>query len=133
MPRMCTSATVRAPFGPGGVITTHLGFYARVQRMAQAQALVALHAQGCRHAAHPPMDDETGGPFQNTAHTHSAILCGDLNLETTDPEYALLQAAAEPNCTGLVDAWPVTHGEAPHPSTFRLHHKRYGPVPVNVQ
>mgnify|MGYP000145870206 CR=1 FL=1 len=101
--------------------------------MAQAQALVALHAQGCRHAAHPPMDDETGGPFQNTAHTQSAILCGDFNLETTDLEHALLQAAAEPNCTGLVDAWPVTHGEAPHPSTFRLHHKRYGPVPVNVQ
>ncbi|MCY7305883.1 MAG: endonuclease/exonuclease/phosphatase family protein [Rhodoferax sp.] len=131
MPRMCTSATVRAPFGPVRIMTTHLEFYSRIQRMAQAQALVALHAQGCRQAAHPPMDDETGGPFQNKAHTHSAILCGDFNLETTDPEYALLQAAAEPNCTGLVDAWPVTNGEVPHPSTFRLHDKRYGPVPVS--
>ena len=52
MPRMCTAATVQAAFGPMRVMTTHLEFYSKTQRMAQAHALVALHAQACGHAAH---------------------------------------------------------------------------------
>ena len=131
MPRMCTAATVQAGFGPVRVMTTHLEFYSKTQRMAQAQALVALHAQACGQAAHLPLDDETGAPFQNKAHTSSAILCGDFNLETTDPEYAVLQAGGMADTTRLLDAWPLARGSAAHPPTFRLHDKRYGPVPIS--
>lgn len=130
MPRMCTSATVLSALGPIRVMTTHLEFYSTRQRAAQAQALVDLHAQACAHAAAPPLDDETGAPFQNKVHTRSALLCGDFNLETTNDEYGVIQADPAADATRLTDAWPLTHGAQPHDPTFRLFDRRYGPVPI---
>lgn len=131
MPRMCTVATLLAPWGPVRVMTTHLEFYSPRQRMAQAQALVDLHTQACRQAVHAPLADETGAPFQTKVHTRSAILCGDFNLETHDAEYAAIQRAPGDGATRLNDAWPLAHGAAPHAPTFRLHDQRYGPVPIS--
>ncbi len=130
MPRMCTTATVLASWGPVRVMTTHLEFYSPRQRMAQAQTLVDIHAQACRQAAHPPLDDETGGPFQNKVHTPDALLCGDFNLETRDSEYQVIQASQGPDVTCLTDAWPLAHSKSLHAPTFRLHDHRYGPVPI---
>jgi endonuclease/exonuclease/phosphatase family metal-dependent hydrolase len=131
MPRMCTSATVLAPFGPLRVMTTHLEFYSRRQRAAQARALLDLHVQSCGHAAAPPERDETGTPFQSKVHAAEAVLCGDFNFEASEPEYALLQSAsAQPGTARLVDAWRQVHGDAAHAPTFRLHDRRYGPVPI---
>lgn len=131
MPRMCTAATLMTPgFGALRVMTTHLEFYSKRQRAAQAQALVDLHAQACGHAAAPPLADETGEPFQSKPQTASAILCGDFNFEASDPEYAAVQAPAAPPATRLHDAWCLVHGAAAHAPTFRLHDRRYGPVPI---
>ncbi len=131
MPRMCTSATVMTALGPVRVLTTHLEFYSPRQRLAQARALVDIHTQACQQAAHPPLDDETGAPFQTKVHTTRAVLCGDFNLETSNAEYAVIQAPAAPDATRLLDAWPLVHGSTPHAPTFRLHDKRYGPVPIS--
>lgn len=131
MPRICTSATVLSDLGPIRIMTSHLEFYSKAQRLAQARALVDLHRQACGHATHPPLDDETGSPFQNKVHTTRAVLCGDFNFETNDPEYGLIQAAAPAGATQLVDAWPLAHGtQQPHDPTFRLFDNRYGPVPI---
>ena len=131
MPRMCTSATLVTPQGPLRVMTTHLEFYSARQRLAQAQALVDIHTQACGHAAHPPLDDETGAPFKNKVHARSAILCGDFNLETGNAEYGLIQREAGANAARLCDTWPLVHGEGtPHDPTFRLFDRRYGPVPI---
>ena len=69
MPRICTTATVLSALGPIRVMTTHLEFYSTAQRMAQARALVELHRQACGHVVDPPLDDETGSPFQTKVHT----------------------------------------------------------------
>lgn len=131
MPRMCTSLTALTPFGPVRLMTTHLEFYSARQRMAQAQALLDLHAQGCAHAAAAPLRDDSGGPFQSKPHTTSALLCGDFNLERHEAEYALLTAApAHRDTTRLRDAWSVVHGDTPPAPTFRLHDRRYGPEPI---
>ena len=142
MPRMCTSVTVLAPLGPVRVMTTHLEFYSPRQRMAQAQALLDIHAQACAQAAHPPLADETGGPFQSKVHTASAVLCGDFNFESSSPEYALIAQALAQNenspgfssrqdsARQFTDAWRTAHGEAPHAPTFRLFDRRYGPEPI---
>jgi endonuclease/exonuclease/phosphatase family metal-dependent hydrolase len=132
MPRMCSSATVRANWGPVRIMTTHLEFYSPRQRMAQAQALVEIHAQSCLQAAHPPLADETGSPFQAKVHCPSAILCGDFNLEPVNAEYSMIQALPDEfGVTRLQDAWSIVHGmQAPHSPTFRLHDQRYGPVPI---
>jgi endonuclease/exonuclease/phosphatase family metal-dependent hydrolase len=130
MPRMCTSATLIAATGPVRVMTTHLEFYSARQRAAQAQALLDIHAEACGHARHPPLDDESGQPFQNKLHTCSAILCGDFNLEAAHPEYGTLQVEPTTDATRLADAWRVVHGDKPHDPTFRLFDRRYGPEPI---
>ena len=132
MPRMCTSVTVMAALGPVRVMTTHLEFYSTRQRLAQAHALLDIHAQACAQAAQPPLADETGGPFQSKVHTPSAVLCGDFNFEMASDEYALLtgQQPTDPPSLALCDAWPLAHGSASHDPTFRLFDRRYGPEPI---
>lgn len=67
-------------------------------------------------------------PFQAKAHTASAILCGDFNLEAHEPAYA---AVTQPFAHGrLWDSWRLLHGDASHPPTFRLYDRSYGPEPV---
>lgn len=128
MPRMCTVVTVRDPqLGPVRIMTTHLEFYSKAQRMAQARALRALHADYCAQALAPPEPSRDGSPFQGKVHTTEAILCGDFNLEAHEPEYAEL---TRPGSGQLWDSWRLLHGEAPHTPTFRLYDRRYGPEPV---
>lgn len=130
MPRSCTVATLRTDLGPLRVMTTHLEFHSQRQRMAQAQALVDLHAQACNHAAHPPLQDESGGPFQNKLHTQSALLCGDFNFTREDPAYGVVRRGASAPATRLVDAWHAAHGDRPQEPTFQLYDRRFGPAPV---
>lgn len=151
MPRMCSVVTLESPaLGTVRVMTTHLEYYSAVQRMAQARALRALHREACAHAAAPPAADDSRSPFQDKPHTPHAILCGDFNLGVHEPEYALLQASdgleekwpAAPvsparaainsiaNEPRLHDAWRLLRGATPHPPTFRLFDRSYGPEPV---
>lgn len=128
MPRMCTVVTVRDPqLGPLRIMTTHLEYYSKLQRMAQARALRDLHRAYCAQAAAPPEPSTDGSPFQGKVHTAEAILCGDFNLEPHEPEYAEL---TQPGDCQLWDSWRLLHGEAPHQPTFRLFDRRYGPDPV---
>lgn len=129
MPRMCTVVTLHDPLlGPVRVMTTHLEFYSKKQRMAQAIAVRELHAQYCAQAAEPPQPCNDGSPFQTKLHTANAIVCGDFNLDPQEPEYAEL-TREEPQGR-LFDAWRLLHGQAPHTPTFRVYDRTYGPEPV---
>lgn len=129
MPRMCTVVTVVDPgLGPVRVMTTHLEFYSKRQRMAQARALRELHAQYGAQAEAPPEPSDDGSPFQSKVHAANAVLCGDFNLEAHEPEYAEITAPSDQGT--LWDSWRLLHGQDPHPSTFRLYDRRYGPDPV---
>lgn len=132
MPRLCTSLTVQMPgLGWVRVMTTHLEYYSKTQRLAQARALHDLHQEACARAAAPPLRDDSHSPFQSKPHTPHAILCGDFNLEAHEPEYPLIQSAQQPQALNpLRDAWPLAHGQAPHAPTFRLFDRTYGPEPV---
>lgn len=144
MPRMATVVTLRdEPLGAVRVMTTHLEYYSSVQRMAQARALRALHAEACALAVTPPDPGEPGTPFQARLHTPHAILCGDFNLDPQSREYAEIQAsfsvsglaeqaraAIDLEANRLRDAWLLVHGDAPHAPTFRLFDRTYGPDPV---
>ena len=147
MPRMCSVVTLRDPvLGAVRVMTTHLEYYSGLQRLAQARALRELHAQACAQAAAPPLADEheRGSPFQARTHTPHAILCGDFNFAPDAPEYAVIQEpfwpAAPANAAqaainsiapgSLRDAWPLLHGSAPQPPTFRVYDHSDGPEPI---
>jgi endonuclease/exonuclease/phosphatase family metal-dependent hydrolase len=126
MPRVCVCVTVQHPqLGAVRIMTTHLEYYSKPQRMAQAIAVRELHAQYCAQAAAPPQLSSDGSPFQSKVHTAEAIVCGDFNFETRDHEYAEL---TRPFGHGrLHDCWPLLNGSAPHAPTFRLFDGTYGP------
>ncbi len=130
MPRMATVVTVHDPtLGVLRVMTTHLEYYSRLQRMAQAHALHALHVEACSRADGPPLIDPADpSPFRSKPHTTRAILCGDFNLAPHEPEHAVIQAPF--GGRRLHDAWTLLHGSAPHAPTFRLYDRRHGPEPV---
>jgi endonuclease/exonuclease/phosphatase family metal-dependent hydrolase len=129
MPRVCVVATVIDPaLGPVRVMTTHLEFYSKKQRMAQARALRELHAEYGAHADAPPELSHDGSPFQSKVHTANAILCGDFNFEPHEPEYGEI-ARPSGNAT-LSDSWRLLTGPSPLVPTFRLHDRTYGPDPV---
>lgn len=140
MPRLCSVLTVQDPaLGPVRVMTTHLEYYSKTQRMAQALALRALHLQACAQAAQPPQGLADGSPFQPKAHTPHAVLCGDFNLQAHEPEYAALAAALadEEDATAgqagqppLWDAWRLLHPDAPQPPTFCVFDQTYAPQPL---
>ena len=126
MPRMCTVVTVLDPrLGPVRVMSTHLEYYSQPQRLAQARAVRALHAEASAQALAPPEASRDGSPFQAKLHTANALLCGDFNLQPHEPEYAELVSGAAPG--RLWDCWRLLHGEAPHPPTFQVHDRTYGP------
>ena len=129
MPRLCTEVTVRDPqLGALRIMTTHLEYYSKVQRMAQARALRALHLEACALAAAPPTPDDPASPFGAKPHTPLAMLCGDFNLSPSDAEYAVIQQPQ--GASRLHDAWPLVHGQAAHAATFRLFDRTYGPQPL---
>lgn len=140
MPRMCSVLTVRdAALGPVRVMTTHLEYFSKRQRMAQALALRALHLEATAQAARPPQPAQDGSPFQAKAHTSHAVFCGDFNLQAHEPEYTALAAPlseaeaqgwATPGAPLLHDAWGLCHAGATQPPTFCVFDRRYSPTPI---
>lgn len=129
MRRMCTVVTVLDPaLGPVRVMTTHLEFYAKSQRLVQAQALRALHLECCALAQAPPKPADEGEPNGPKLLTAEAILCGDFNCHPRTAEYAAI-VEGSPRGT-LWDAWTLRNGTEPHPPTFCVHEQKYMPEPV---
>ena len=136
MPRMCSVVTVNdTTLGPVRIMTTHLEYFSRRQRMAQARALRALQMQACALADAPPQPSSDGSPYQTKPHTHHAVLCGDFNFEPHEAEYAQLSAPwGASEMDGLRagqwhNSWSVLHPDVPQPPTFRLQDRTWGPEP----
>ncbi|AEG69458.1 endonuclease/exonuclease/phosphatase family protein [Ralstonia solanacearum] len=123
MPRMAIEATVQAPFGPLRVISTHLEYYSETQRIAQIDALRALHVEGWMRAAHPPTlgPEPADGPFRPLAQTHATVICGDFNCKPDSTPKRLATVPFSHETATLYDAWEVAHGPAPQPPTFGVH------------
>jgi len=131
MPRMVTVVTLIDPaLGPLRVMTTHLEYYSASQRLAQAQAVRALHDEQCAMAAALPEQSDDGTPFQGKVHTPHAVLCGDFNAEASDAAIGALTTTATHAAHALRDAWPLVHGTQPHAPTFRVFDRSYGPDPM---
>jgi endonuclease/exonuclease/phosphatase family metal-dependent hydrolase len=120
-PRMCTVVTVLDPqLGPVRIMTTHLEFYSKPQRLAQARAVRALHLEYFDQAQAPPK-----GARDLTA---EAIVCGDFNSHQATGEHAAMVETSERST--LWDAWKLVHDDHPQPPTFCVHEQKYLPEPV---
>ena len=123
MPRIAVEAIVRTPSGDVRVITTHLEYYSAVQRMAQAEALRAIYAEGHAYARDATVTMNDGGPFQTFVRPRATVITGDCNFEPDSAEYRRILAPFGDGTPALVDAWRVVHPGTPHPSTFKIYQK----------
>jgi endonuclease/exonuclease/phosphatase family metal-dependent hydrolase len=129
MPRVAVEVTLQAPMGPIRLTTTHLEYYSDTARRAQALRLRQLHDEACQRAREPGHPTSGGGPFDATAQTPSAILCGDFNFPPENPAYTEIQGALASGAPRYRDAWPLAHGRHPHTPTFCVHAKEYAKTP----
>jgi endonuclease/exonuclease/phosphatase family metal-dependent hydrolase len=121
MQRVLLEAVLMADFGPVRVMTTHLEYYSRRQRVAQIDAIRAVHAEACAHARRPRLGKgEGGGSFEVFPRPESAILCGDMNFPAEAEEHALLVAPI-PEAAAWRDAWEVLHPGLAHAPTVGIH------------
>jgi endonuclease/exonuclease/phosphatase family metal-dependent hydrolase len=127
MQRVALEAVVQTDDGPLRIVTTHLEYYSRRQRAAQVDALRALHAEACAHAAAPRADGDPGEPFEAVPRPARALLCGDFNFAPDAAERSTLLAPFDaPHVPPWRDAWHAVHGDAtPHAPTVGLHDRRW--------
>ena len=122
MPRIALEAVIGAPFGDVRVITTHLEYYSAKQRMAQAEALRAIYAEGHAYARDGRVANEEG-PFQVFPRPRETIITGDCNFEPDGPEHPRILAPFADGTPPLRDAWELVHPGEPHPATFCIYQK----------
>ena len=129
MPRALLEATLDTPLGALRVMTTHLEYHSNAQRVAQVEAIRAIHAQSCALAAHPRQPGKPGSPYQAFAEPARAILTGDFNFRPEDPLHGRLQQAFECGSPRLVDTWANLHPGIPHPHNVGLYDREQWPEP----
>lgn len=120
MQRSCLEVVVEAPRGPLRVMTTHLEYYSRRQRLAQVEALRVLQGEAGSHGLQPPTH-ERDAVFAPRPRPISAVLCGDFNFEPQTPEYHRLTGSIDGMVPDWVDAWAVLQGNLPHAPSVGLH------------
>lgn len=120
MQRSCAEAIVELPAGPLRILTTHLEYYSRPQRIAQIEALRQLQAEAASQAIDPPRH-ERESVFAARAKPASAILCGDFNCEPQSAEHVRLGAPIDGLVPEWADAWSLVYPSTPHASTVGLH------------
>ena len=123
MPRLAVEAVVAAPFGEVRVITTHLEYYSARQRMAQAEALRRIYAEGHAYARDAKITKDDGSPFHTFVRPRATIITGDCNFEPEDPEHPRMLAPFDDGTPPLFDAWELAHPGEPHASTFCIYQK----------
>lgn len=120
MQRLALEAVIEAPFGPLRVVTTHLEFYSEIHRLAQVDAIRALHEEAARRAATPgaPAD---GGLYRAIPRPATGLVCGDFNFEPGWPEYDRLLSPFAAGVPVLHDAWRLRHAGKPHAPTAGIY------------
>jgi len=124
MPRIAVEAVVGTPSGELRVITTHLEYYSARQRMAQAEALRTIYAEGHAYAREAQVTITDGGPFHTFIRPRATVITGDCNFEPDSAEHRRMLEPFADGTPPLRDAWDVGHPGVAHPSTFKIYEKK---------
>lgn len=130
MPRVALEVTLMENAKPLRVICTHLEYYSKTQRAAQADALRQWHAEACAHAQRPGKSEKRPGPFTPEPRPAAAILCGDFNSRPDDIAYRRVLEPYTDTTQNWRDAWCHAHPGQPHAPTCGLYDKEQWPEPA---
>jgi endonuclease/exonuclease/phosphatase family metal-dependent hydrolase len=121
MQRAALEVLLHTALGDIRLTTTHLEYYSAIQRKAQVERLLALHAEGSAHAGRPRPVSPAGGPYSAVAGSRPAILAGDFNCGPGSQERSRLVSAVDRIAPRFVDAWEVAFAGMDHPKTAGVH------------
>lgn len=123
MQRIAIEAVVETPFGPLRVVTTHLEYYSELHRLAQVDAIRALHEEAARRAAAPGAagDGAHAGLYRPIPRPARALVCGDFNFEPGWPDYHRMLAPFPVGVPGFRDAWTICRPDKPHAPTAGIY------------
>jgi len=129
MPRQATEVIVADDARLVRIMTTHLEYFSVQQRQAHVRRLRELCDEAHARAKTLSVDSDSNhyaNPYEITRETGSTILCGDFNLEPTDPGYQVLTRTINTS-PGLFDAWRVKNRLADHAPTCGIFDRKQWP------
>jgi len=130
MQRQALEVTLATPSGPMRVITTHLEYYSAEHRAAQVERLRVLHQAASAHALiEPTAPGADAKPTMAPVGRCPTVLCGDFNMEQSEPAYARLLQPFDDTTPAFVDAWNVVHPGVVHPATCGIYELIHWPAP----
>jgi endonuclease/exonuclease/phosphatase family metal-dependent hydrolase len=105
MPRQAMEVVLRTAEGSLRLITTHLEFHSKEQRLAQADRLRPL--QAAANLRRPGQDVK--GPYARWPRPAETVLCGDFNFVPGGDEYSLMLGGFDDGTPGFLDSWMLAH------------------------
>jgi len=120
MQRLALEVVIEAPFGPLRVVTTHLEYYSDMHRLAQVDAIRALHEEAARRSA-TPVAPADGGLYRAIPRPATGLVCGDFNFEPGWPEYDRMLSPFPAGVPAFRDAWSVREPGKPHTPTAGIY------------
>lgn len=130
MQRGLLEMVVLAAGAPFRLMTTHLEYYSAAHRLAQVDAMRALHAEACAHARTPGDGDGEKGSFAQVSWLPAAVLCGDMNFAPDAEERSRLLAPYADGTPAWRDSWEILHPGVPHAPTVGIHPVDFVEAPV---
>ncbi len=122
MQRGALEVTLSTPSGPVRVITTHLEYFSVEHRAAQVERLRVLHQAASAHPLIEPTEPGADAkPKMAPIGRCPTVLCGDFNMEQSEPAYAHLLQPFDDTTPAFVDAWDVVHPGVEHPATCGIY------------
>lgn len=119
MPRQALEAVIVDGGMPWKIVTTHLEFHSKSQRVAQMKRLRNLFDETFVNQGYSP-EAIGNDPYAATPRPVRTVLCGDFNAEPDEEDYnALMQPVGEGEAF-FGDAWRVIYGDAAHAATCGL-------------
>jgi len=130
MQREALELIVATAFGPLRIMTTHLEYHSPEHRAAQVEHLRLLHRQAWAHVAQPISAlKAVASPYVPPAGRCPTLLCGDFNMERSEPAYARVREPFDDETQAFVDAWAVAHPGKDHPITCGVYELVHWSVP----
>lgn len=124
MQRGALEVIVASGLGPLRIINTRLEYYSAEHRAAQMERLHRLHQQaGAYRVQTTSSQDPVTNPYVPAVGLCPTVLCGDFNMEKSEPSYARLVEPFEYGTQALVDAWTVVHPGKDHPITCGVYER----------
>jgi endonuclease/exonuclease/phosphatase family metal-dependent hydrolase len=124
MRRQALEVTVQTAFGPLRVVNTHLEFHSDTQREAQIVRLLDLQEEASTGAM--TSREIHAEPYTSQTLAASSLLCGDFNLDVSDPQHTLIDRSKRPGLN-YRDAWTIRHRDARRAPTCGIYDRAQWP------